>query len=223
MKRLEYNKGIIVGKLIYLSDVENTRPRKANFKCPICNKEFVTEISRAKSLATISCGCFRKENSSKMNTKHGNATKGMSPEYVSWQRAIQRCTNENYGSFQNYGGRGITVCDRWRYSFKLFLEDMGKKPFKGAQIDRKDTNGNYEPSNCRWISCLENARNKNNNLRITWNNQTKTLSEWSEILNINKNTLRDRIYSKNWTLEEAMTIPLFKRGQTRSYFLQNHK
>lgn len=220
MKRINYNKGDIVGNLIFLKDVNNSRPRKAWFSCPLCKTEFITEISRSKSLHVISCGCFRKTNSKQLHLKHGHTVEGkMSSEYVSWQRMIQRCINIGYGNYYRYGGRGIQVCDRWRNSFEEFLSDMGVKPFKGAQIDRKDPNGNYEPSNCRWISSKENSRNKNNNLKIIWKKETKTLSEWSEILNINKNTLRNRIYSTQWTLEEAMSTPLLKRGKNRKTLL----
>jgi hypothetical protein len=218
MIRINYNKGDIIGKLIFLEDVNIKKgSRKAFFQCPLCQNQFKTEISRAKSLRTVSCGCYRKINSSIIHTTHGQVKGGkMSPEYVSWQRAIQRCQNPNYGGYKNYGGKGIKVCDRWKYSFSDFLQDMGKKPFKSAQIDRIDSNGNYEPSNCRWVSCKENARNRSNNLVISWNGENKTLSEWSEILKLDKNTLRNRLYSKNWTLEESMTTPLFKKGQKRN-------
>lgn len=217
MKRIIYSKEDIVGDLIFLKDVENTRPRKAWFKCPKCNTEFITEISRAKERNVVSCGCFRKENSRLLHLKHGHTKDSkLTPEYVSWQRMIQRCTNSGYGNYYRYGGRGISVCSSWRNSFENFLSDMGVKPFKGAQIDRIDPNGNYEPINCRWVSQKENSRNKNNNLKIIWKGEMKTLSEWSEILKINKNTLRDRIYSTQWTLDEAMSTPLLKKGEKRN-------
>jgi len=224
MKRLSYNKNDIIGKLIFVKDINDTRPRKAEFQCPLCNKTFITEISRAKSLNVVSCGCFRRYNSSILHLKHGNSKNNyMSPEYVSWQRMIQRCENINYGNFHNYGGRGIKVCERWRNSFENFLKDMNKKPFKGAHIDRIDVNGNYEPSNCRWVSVKENARNRRNNKIIKWNEQERTLSEWSEILKINKNTLLNRLNSRNWSLEESMTLSTFKKGKIRdkTFFLKN--
>lgn len=216
MKKIRYNRNELIGKLIFLSDVEDTRPRKAMFKCPLCGTDFITEIARAKLLKVVSCGCFRKQNSTNMYTKHGHAKCGkMSPEYVSWQRVIQRCSNPNYENYNNYGGRGVKVCERWKKSFANFLSDMGNKPFPRAHIDRIDNSGNYEPKNCRWVSCKENARNKRNNLVIEWKGKAKTLSQWSELLNINKNTLRDRLNSKNWTVEEALTIPAMRKGETR--------
>ena len=87
--------------------------------------------------------------------KHGLAG---TPEYSSWSHIIQRCENKNNKRYSRYGGRGIIVCDRWRNSFIAFLEDMGKKPFNSAQIDRIDNDGNYEPGNCRWVTNAQNNR-----------------------------------------------------------------
>ena len=218
MVRINYKEKELIGKLIFLKDVENTTPRKALFMCPICSNQFTTDISRAKLNRVVSCGCYRKENSKKLHFKHGHTKDNkMSSEYVSWQRMIQRCQNLGYANYHNYGGRGISVYNKWKDSFVSFLEDMKEKPFRNAQLDRINTDGNYEPSNCRWVTCKENSRNRKNNLIIEWNNQKKTLTKWSEILNINKNTLRDRIYSTKWTLEEAMSTPLLKKGEKKNY------
>jgi len=81
------------------------------------------------------------------------------PEYAVWANLRNRCYYKNNNRYHRYGGRGITVCERWLHSFSAFYADMGPKPFKGAQIDRIDNDGNYEPTNCRWVTCAENRRN----------------------------------------------------------------
>ena len=84
------------------------------------------------------------------------------PEYDTWQNMRVRCYDKNNKAYKDYGGRGIKVCDKWRYSFIAFYEDMGSKPFPKAQIDREENNGNYEPDNCRWVTPTVNANNKRN-------------------------------------------------------------
>jgi hypothetical protein len=90
--------------------------------------------------------------------KHGWST---TLTYKSWISMIERCTDPRNASYNRYGGRGITVCDRWRRSFEAFLEDMGERPSMDHQIDRIDSDGNYTPTNCRWLTRSENnARRK---------------------------------------------------------------
>ena len=136
-----------------------------------------------------SCGCWHREIHIQVSTKH-KLTK--TPEYKSWQELIGRCTNLNNKAWSNYGGRGIKVCDRWlgENGFVNFLNDMGERPSPKHSIDRIDVNGNYEPSNCRWATVKEQCNNRRTNIKITYNNETKTLSEWCEFYNMNYNNVR---------------------------------
>lgn len=132
--------------------------------------------------------------------KHGHCSgKKNSPTFLSYQAMLRRCYHaDGYHAFKDYGGRGITVCDRWRKSFINFLEDMGLRP-NGTTLDRLDRNGNYEPSNCRWATAIQQASNRKNNHFICFNDLRLTISEWERRLNMNAGTLKRRI-QENWAV-----------------------
>lgn len=121
-------------------------------------------------------------------------THGMSntPTYRSWKSMLERCTNRNHKYYFYYGGKGITVCSRWRHSFSSFLADMGVRP-DGHTLDRKNGNKGYTKLNCRWASNSVQGRNRSNNHLITWRGKTKTMPEWAEILGIKRNSLASSI------------------------------
>ncbi len=131
------------------------------------------------------------------------------PLYGTWECMISRCYNPKHKHYKNYGGRGITVCDRWK-DLQLFIMDMGERP-PGYTLDREDNNGNYEPSNCRWASRLTQNRNARTNVYYTYKGETKCLAEWSSILGIQDNALRHRI--KLYGVEKAISFG----GRLRPY------
>lgn len=127
---------------------------------------------------------------------------GHSAEYHIWWNMNRRCYNSRDGSFSDYGGRGIIVCDRWRHSVENFYQDMGPRPV-GGTLDRKDNAGNYEPGNCRWATEEEQRNNKRNSHFLTVGDCTLTLSQWSKRTGVDRNTLRYRI-QHGWPVERAL-------------------
>lgn len=115
------------------------------------------------------------------------------PIYNVWQRMIARCYGTYCTSYPRYGGRGIKVCDRWRNSFEAFLADMGERP-SGTELDRIDNDGDYEPSNCRWVTRSQNSRNRSSSRFLTMNGVTLTVIEWAERLGLKAQAIYTRLY-----------------------------
>lgn len=163
-----------------------------------------------------SCGCRKRELASARAMKHGHSVGGVrSPEHSAWHKMLQRCYNPKDRRYQEWGGRGITVCDRWRgpNGFANFLGDMGPRPSLRHSIDRfPDNDGNYEPGNCRWATMKEQCNNKSNNHIITFHGKTQTLTQWAEELGIHYATLEDRIRHQ-WPIERALTEPVIPLQQ----------
>jgi hypothetical protein len=153
-----------------------------------------------------SCGCLRRET----HTKHGMAQTKM---YGVWHSMLQRCYNKNDASYEDYGGRGIRVCKRWRQSFVDFMLDMGPKPNSRSSIDRIDNDGNYCPENCRWASTKQQATNKRRRsdaVLITCKGETHTIQEWAKRLNVKTRCLQSRYY-RGWDSQRIVTEPTRKR------------
>ena len=129
--------------------------------------------------------------------------------YRIWCGMKYRCYNRTFKYFEYYGGRGIEVCAEWLNNFDTFRKWALESGYReDLTIDRKDTNGSYTPDNCRWVSLKEQGRNRRNNNFITFGGETHCLSEWAEILSIDRATLYNRIYRSTWTLERAFTEPI---------------
>jgi hypothetical protein len=129
-----------------------------------------------------------------------------------------RCRRASCAAYQNYGGRGITVCDRWR-SFENFLDDMKEKPSLRHSIERIDNDKSYEPDNCRWATRVEQDLNKRTNRLLTWQGKTQPACAWELELGISKTVLRNRL-SKGWTVEMALSTPVLspKEASRRANF-----
>lgn len=133
------------------------------------------------------------------------------PWYSNWNHMIQRCTNKNNDRYYDYGGRGISVCDEWLDSkeFGKWAVSHGYK--KGLQIDRIDNDGNYEPSNCRWVTPLENMQNRRNNRYIKINDTIRTMSEWCKIFELEVSVVYSYCRRKKLSYEDAIIYALGKK------------
>lgn len=116
------------------------------------------------------------------------------PWYNSYRSMMSRCYREKDASYKSYGGRGIKVCDEWHNieNFEAWVKD--NPYYDGATIDRINTNGNYEPSNCKWSTRIEQCNNRRNNVIVEHNGERHTLSEWADIIGINKSTIKNRYW-----------------------------
>lgn len=126
-----------------------------------CGKQRIVTDTSLRTGRSTSCGCARIEKCTIHGHYSGNKA---SPEYVSWRKMKDRCSNKKHPFYSRYGGRGISVCDRWLESFSNFLADMGCRPSAAHSLDRIDNNGPYCPTNCRWSTRTQQHRNKSNNV-----------------------------------------------------------
>ena len=166
-------------------------------KCECGNEKEISGTCLRRG-ATKSCGCLQKEMSAKTNRKSKKYQMykiSQKTEYSSWSHMKNRCLNKNDNKYKSWGGRGITVCDRW-LKFENFYKDMGKKPFNKYSIDRINNDGNYELQNCRWATRKEQMRNRRNNKIITYQGKTLCLVEWAERLNIDYSILKGKLRRK---------------------------
>lgn len=144
----------------------------------------------------------------KRRYSHGHKTAdGGSREYHCYMGMKARCENPNVFHFHRYGGRGISVCDRWKDGFTFFLEDMGRCPSIRHSIERRDNDGNYEPSNCYWADNTAQANNRRTNKILEHDGRRMTQAQWAREIGVNQSTLCARLKS-GWTIDRALSQAL---------------
>lgn len=202
--------------VIYFVEVSG---RYSRWQCRCdCGNTTIVRGNSLKAGEVKSCGCLAREKSKIPKSK----THGMSktPEYITWNSMKERCYNTNNKGYKDYGARGIKVCDKWLHSFENFYKDMGKRPTNKHTIERINNHKGYSPENCKWATMKEQGRNKRNNHLITFKGETKTISQWSEILNIKYRILEKRINRFHWSIEKSLTTPI--RKTTKNRYLTFH-
>lgn len=168
-----------------------------------CGKLNAVNCFSLRNSLSRSCGCLTVEAVRKRNMKHG---KSKTKTYQIWRAMKNRCFAKDDAFYENYGGRGITMCDKWRYSFITFLNDMGECP-KGFSIERIDNEKGYCPENCKWATPVEQANNRRNNSLISFKGRTLTIAQWERELGFKAGQLGQRLY-KGWSVERALTTPI---------------
>lgn len=175
----------------------------------LCQCECGQATSQPASVLTsgrvLSCGCQRRQWVKTRNTTHGLSRKV--PEYEVWKGMLARCRDPRNISYPWYGGRGVTVCERWK-SFENFYADMGPRPTPKHQIDRMDSTSEYAPTNCRWVTKQEQARNQANNRLLTFNGETLPLAAWADRLGMSPSAIGQRLRKLGWTVDRALTEPV---------------
>lgn len=190
------------GKLVVLEQVkERGKHRKVYWICKCdCGNTATVLGDRLKNGHTKSCGCYARERSRDGNSTHGQNRRGgkRTAEYNAWSSMKERCLNPNYKEFQYYGGRGITVCERWLV-FENFFADMGVRTSTKHSLDRfPNVNGNYEPTNCRWATTAQQSRVKRNNVWIEYNGLKMVQADWAIHLGTTAQTLWGALKKKSF-------------------------
>ncbi len=180
--------------------------RRHYYRCRCdCGNETLVKGDNLVSGNTKACGCLRR--------KHGHHPRGRkSSTYQAWGGMRDRCLNTADKRYADYGGRGITICERWD-SFRNFLADMGEKP-AGLTLGRKDNDGSYSPENCRWETWRQQQNNRRSNCLKTMEGRTQTVAQWAREFGVPRGRVYQRL-QRGWSTRRALTEP---KRQARQRF-----
>lgn len=197
-----------------LTVIDIVPPKEAGrgylWKCKCeCGNETVSAPLKLIKGKTKSCGCAKRDRVKTDplfdRTKHGGRHERL---YRIWHGMKQRCERKENGDYQNYGGRGISICEEWRNNYAAFREWAFSNGYSDdLTIERKDVNGNYCPDNCTWISPKEQARNRRTNHWVEYNGERRIVAEWAEIYGVDAGSLHNRL-RLGWDMEKAINTPV---------------
>ncbi len=205
MKLIDYT-GHRFGKLFVLNRVSSKTPGAVRWLCHCdCGNDKEVDSGHLRNGGVRSCGCIRASRMGLCRTPEGRAYEGM----------FTRCksTNKDH-DFKWYGANNISVCARWKSSFQSFLDDMGPRPLNKTSLDRIDPKKGYFPENCRWATAKEQARNKNNNVLISYDGREQCIAAWEEERGFVKNTIWNRL-NHGWDVKRAIETPVRKSKPRR--------
>lgn len=191
--------------------VQNDSHGNAQYQCRCdCGNSVVVGANNLRNGNTHSCGCLKKQIMHDKQLKHGDAGgrhKSTERLYRIWRSMISRCYISSSTEYEIYGGRGIIVCDEWRNDYLCFKSWAIQNGYSDTlTLDRINNDGNYESSNCRWVTMKSQMNNKRNNHVITFNGKSQSLTEWANELGIDRSVLSTRL-KNNWSIELALSTP----------------
>ena len=195
--------GAYFGKLLVTGVAPSVGGRRVYSCVCACGSELSVRGYSLRTGNTTSCGCVGRSKTVVRSTVHGLSS---TPEYQAWLMTRQRCENPSQRDFRHYGGRGIYMCDRWKV-FENFLADMGRRPPK-LTLERLDNDGPYAPGNCVWATRKVQALNTRRNRLLTFQGETKPLSQWAEGLGLPSRTINARITKLGYSDDRALTQPI---------------
>lgn len=192
------------GKLLVIDRAENNKRGLARWICKCdCGNIIICNGADLRTGHTKSCGCEKYKGFEKQRYKHGLCGTRL---HKIWWDMQDRCYNKKVPNYKNYGGKGIVICEEWLADFMNFYNWAINNGYKeDLSIDRINVKGNYEPSNCRWVTTKTQSRNKNTNVFITYNGETKCLTDWAAELGIDRKTLSNRL-NKGWNIQKVFSF-----------------
>ena len=200
--------GKVFGRLTVIKQLPS-RNHQRHWLCQcVCGNTSTPSTNALNKGNSESCGCLQRDRTSEASIQHGEFSQGNrtpSTEYGSWKNMMNRCSNPKSQDYHNYGGRGITVFERWK-TYKNFLLDMGRKPSPAHSIERIDNNGNYEPGNVRWATRTEQNSNMRRTILVCWDDHVMPLTKAAPLFGIGASTAVAR-HARGWSICRALTEP----------------
>lgn len=204
------------GRLRVVKHAGTTADGHALWLCQCtCGKEVFVSGNALRRGNTKSCGCYNRDVSTARivakNTTHGGTGTRL---FRIWSNMKTRCYNPNAINYDNYGGRGITVCDEWRDDFTTFREwALANGYTNSLTLDRIDNDRGYSPDNCRWATIKEQMNNRRSNTVVSYGGEAHTVTEWAAIIGIAPDALLYRINCGRYTVEQALTLPKMRKRE----------